>query len=92
MVGRCIVLFGVAVRAGAPHHGLFGDVHQVLEAVVLVLLESREEHVHHNLSLRPHHLPFGLLLLLKLHLEMTRHVSRNSDSVDDYLQLNKLLL
>lgn len=50
------------------YNRLFGDVHQVLNVVILVLLKGREEHVQHDLLLRSHHLPVGLLLLVVLQL------------------------
>lgn len=71
IVGRCSLFVCVC----AAHHRLFGDVHQVLDVVVLVLLKGREAHVQHHLSLGPHHLPLGLLLLIVLQLRTKRSVT-----------------
>ena len=60
----------VCLCVHAAHHRLFGNVHQVFNVVVLVLLKGREEHVQHDLPLGPHHLPLGLLLLLMQHLRI----------------------
>lgn len=48
----------------AAHHRLLGDVHQLLNVVILVLLKGGEEHVQHHLTLGSHHLPLRLLLPL----------------------------
>lgn len=98
IVGRCIVIFFPSVfsvilfrvcfmcsrvSVHAAHHRLFGDVHQVLDVVILVLLKGREQHIQHHLSLSPHHLPLRLLLLLILHLRVTLHItSRNITNVN----------
>lgn len=80
------------VRPDFPHnffqvgHRLFGDVHQVLDVVILVLLKGREEHVQHDLPLGPHHLPLRLLLLLVLHIEIVIG-HRLEDGSDGSLQL-----
>lgn len=65
------------------HHRLFGDVHQVLNVVILVLLKGREEHVQHDLPLGPHHLPLRLLLLLVLHLGVILNVTTTDVNTDN---------
>lgn len=72
----------------SAHHRLFGDVHQVLEAVKLVLLEGREEHVQHHLPLRSHHLPLRLLLLLERHLHNHKLLTPNTETTAEVLRGN----
>lgn len=59
----------------AAHHRLLGDVHQLLNVVILVLFKGGKEHVQHHLTLRPHHLPLWLLFLLIHDLEIKQNVN-----------------
>lgn len=59
----------------AAHHGLLGDVHQLLNVVILVLFKGGKEHVQHHLTLRPHHLPLRLLFLLVHNLEIRQNIN-----------------
>lgn len=65
-MGRCV--FGLLVYTNAftcvlclcvhaAHHRLLGDVHQLLNVVMVVLFKGGEEHIQHHLTLCPHHLP-----------------------------------
>lgn len=51
------------------YHRLFGDVHQVFDIIVLVLLKGREQHVQDLLFVRSRSLALLLLLLLILQLQ-----------------------
>lgn len=67
--------FHEGIRAAlASYHRLFGDVHQVFDVVVLMLLKSREQHVQHLLLVSSGSL--ALLLLLPLILELWQRVDR----------------
>ena len=50
------------------YHGLFGDVHQVFNIVILMLLKGREEHVQHLLLVCSCSFAFFLLLFLIIQL------------------------
>lgn len=50
------------------YHRLFGDVHQVFNVVILMLLKGREEHVQHLLLVCSGSLAFFFLLFLIIQL------------------------
>lgn len=56
------------------YHGLFGDVHQVLDVVVLVLLKGRKQHVQHLLLLRSRSLSLLFLFPLVLALQQQKTI------------------
>lgn len=55
--------------AWQSYHRLFGDVHQVFDIIVLVLLKGREQHVQDLLFVGSRSLALLLLLLLILQLQ-----------------------
>lgn len=83
---ECVYMLPVShgfVCVHAAHHRLFGDVHQRLNVVILVLLEGREEHVQHELTFSSHHLPFSLLFLLILHLRPKLSIKTDDSNIND---------
>lgn len=59
------------------YHRLFGDVHQVFDVIVLMLLKGREQHVQHLLFVSSR--SFALLFLFLLMLDLQRKV--NTDQI-----------
>ena len=56
-------------HGGAAHHRLLGDVHQIFDVVILVLLKRRKQHVQDLLLVDPRPFPFLLLLPVILQLQ-----------------------
>lgn len=64
------------------YHRLFGDVHQVFDVVVLVLLKGREQHVQHLLFVQSR--SFALLFLFPLILKLQQKA--DSDQISRLFQ------
>lgn len=65
------------------YHRLFGDIHQVFDVVVLVLLKGREQHVQHLLFVCS--CSFALLLLFPLILQLQQ--TADTDQSQYHLQV-----
>lgn len=65
------------------YHRLFGDIHQVFDVVVLVLLKGREQHVQHLLFVCSR--SFALLLLFPLILKLQQKA--DTDQSQYHLQV-----
>lgn len=59
---RCILMTGYWRTWTYTYHGLLGDVHQVLQVVILMLLKGWKQHVQHLLLISSSSLSIFLLL------------------------------